>query len=57
MELIMILLIILFIVVILGLGSIDHRLKKKLANDERIIERIIERLDLLINDKRKSTKD
>ncbi|MCR8633790.1 MULTISPECIES: hypothetical protein [Paenibacillus] len=53
MDVIVIVLVILVFVVVLGISSIDYKLKKKLENDERIIER----LDLLINDKRKSNND
>lgn len=47
-EVIKVLILILLIIIVLGVAIIDGRLKKKLENDKRIIER----LDVLINEVR-----
>lgn len=47
-EVIKVLILILLIIIVMGVAIIDGRLKKKLENDKRIIER----LDVLINEVR-----
>ncbi|WP_405144074.1 hypothetical protein MHI48_12110 [Paenibacillus sp. FSL H7-0942] len=47
-EVIRVLILILLIIIVMGVAIIDGRLKKKLDNDKRIIER----LDVLINEVR-----
>ncbi|APO45325.1 hypothetical protein BS614_15745 [Paenibacillus xylanexedens] len=47
-EVIKVLILILLIIIVMGVAIIDGRLKKKLENDKRIIER----LDVLINELR-----
>ena len=47
-EVIKVLILILLIIIVIGVAIIDGRLKKKLENDKRIIER----LDVLINEVR-----
>lgn len=47
-EVIKVLILILLIIIVMGVTIIDGRLKKKLENDKRIIER----LDVLINEVR-----
>ncbi|SFD81421.1 hypothetical protein SAMN05216378_1545 [Paenibacillus catalpae] len=48
-----IIIIIFMVIVIMGIISLEHKLKEKLRNDERIIAR----LDILINDLRAERKE
>lgn len=52
-EVIKVLILILLIIIVMGVAIIDGRLKKKLENDKRIIER----LDVLINEVRDIRKN
>lgn len=52
-EVIKVLILILLIIIVIGVAIIEGRLKKKLENDERIIEK----LDELINEVRDISKE